>query len=72
MLLHPEQPARVLKLSPNPILVPEADFEREGFVPNVIFPTGAVVRGDTLLIYYGAADTCTGVAELALREVLRF
>ena len=52
--------------------MPEADFEREGFVPNVVFPTGAVVREDTLLIYYGAADTCTGVVQLALSEVLNF
>ncbi len=69
MLLHPDEPAHILKLSAEPLLVPEADFEREGFVPNVIFPTGAILRDDQLLIYYGAADTCTGVVELSLQQV---
>lgn len=70
MLLHPDEPERILKVGVEPILVPEADFEREGFVPNVIFPTGAVRRDDSLLIYYGAADACTGVVELSFQEVL--
>ena len=52
------------------MLVPEADFEREGFVPDVVFPTGAVRREDRLLVYYGAADTCVGLVELSLEEVL--
>jgi predicted GH43/DUF377 family glycosyl hydrolase len=71
MLLHPEQPERILKMGTEPILVPEAEFEREGFVPNVVFPTGAVLHDDYLLLYYGAADTCVGVAELSLQQVLK-
>jgi predicted GH43/DUF377 family glycosyl hydrolase len=70
MLLDLEQPSRVLARSQTPILEPTADFEREGFVPTVFFPTGAVVRGDTLLLYYGAADTCTGVVEISQSELL--
>ena len=53
-----------------PILVPEADFEQEGFMPNVVFPTGVVDRGDTLLIYYGAADAVSAVVELSKADVL--
>ncbi len=34
-----------------------------GFVPNVVFPTGVVADGDGLLVYYGAADSVTAVAE---------
>lgn len=52
------------------IFVPEADFEREGFVPNVVFPTGIVTQGDTALVYYGAADTFVGVVEFSLSEML--
>jgi len=70
LLLDPERPASVIGRSAGPILVPEADFEREGFVPNIVFPTGAVRRGDRLLVYYGAADTCTGLVELSLDELL--
>ena len=48
----------------------QQDFEREGFVADVVFPTGVVFRGETLAVYYGASDTFTGVAELSRQEVL--
>lgn len=61
-LLDPDEPWRVLRRSPEPFLVPEADFETRGFVPDVVFPTGVVRDGGELLVYYGAADACTAVA----------
>ena len=50
--------------------VPEAEYETTGFVPNVVFPTGVVLRGDTLQVYYGAADAYTAVVEFELSDVL--
>ncbi|MFH1419270.1 MAG: glycoside hydrolase family 130 protein [Planctomycetota bacterium] len=70
LLLDFDEPHRIVRKSSEPILVPEADFEREGFVPNVVFPTGVIDLGDTLLIYYGAADTVCAVAELPKADVL--
>jgi predicted GH43/DUF377 family glycosyl hydrolase len=70
MLLDADNPRRLIARSAEPILLPAADFELAGFVPNVVFPTGVVARGDQLQIFYGAADTCTGVAELSLAELL--
>jgi predicted GH43/DUF377 family glycosyl hydrolase len=70
LLLDIEHPGRVLRRSLDPVLVPTADYERHGFVPDVVFPTGIVARGDTILVYYGAADTGTAVVELGLRELL--
>ncbi len=70
ILLDAGDPARVLRRSPEPFFVPEADFEVAGFVPNVVFPTGVVQDGDALLVYYGAADAFTAVAEFSLRELL--
>ncbi|HOB74490.1 MAG TPA: glycoside hydrolase family 130 protein [Phycisphaerae bacterium] len=70
LLLHPEEPHRILRRSAEPILLPEAPFEREGFVPNVVFPTGLIDRGETLLIYYGAADTACGVVEFEKKQIL--
>jgi len=70
LLLDLENPERLVRQSTEPILVPETDFEREGFVPNVLFPTGMVERDDTFLVYYGAADTATGVVELSRTELL--
>jgi predicted GH43/DUF377 family glycosyl hydrolase len=70
LLLDMHEPHRIVRRTARPILVPETDFEREGFVPNVLFPTGVVDRGDTLLVYYGAADTVCAVVELSKADVL--
>jgi beta-1,2-mannobiose phosphorylase / 1,2-beta-oligomannan phosphorylase len=70
MLLDPEHPKKVLKRSKEPILVPSTAYENRGFVPKVVFPTGIVEDGDHLLVYYGAADTCTAMVELDRNEVL--
>lgn len=69
VLLDLRQPDRIVGRCPR-LLVPEAPFERDGFVPNVVFPTGIVPREDTVLVYYGAADESTAVVELRLPDVL--
>lgn len=70
LLLDLHEPHRIVRQASQPILVPETDFEREGFVPNVVFPTGVIDRGDRLQVYYGAADTASAVAELSKADVL--
>lgn len=70
MLLSLDDPRRVVGLSPQPVMRAEADFERSGFLPNVVFPTALIRRGDDLDVYYGAADTATGVARYSLDEIL--
>lgn len=70
LLLGDDDPARVLGRIPEPFVVPEADFEVSGFVPNVVFPTGVVRDVETILVYYGAADMFTAVAEFSERELL--
>jgi beta-1,2-mannobiose phosphorylase / 1,2-beta-oligomannan phosphorylase len=69
ILLNPNDPARVLRRSPEPFFLPEADFEVAGFVPNVVFPTGVVQDRESILVYYGAADAFTAVAEFSEREL---
>ena len=34
-------------------------YERTGDVPNVVFPCGALLRGEEVWMYYGAADSRT-------------
>lgn len=70
MLLDLEDPSRILRRSNRPLLAPATAFEREGFVPNVFFPTGIVVEGDSLLVYYGAADAYSAVVRMGLDEVM--
>jgi beta-1,2-mannobiose phosphorylase / 1,2-beta-oligomannan phosphorylase len=69
LLLDIDDPRRILRAS-GAVIVPTTAFEKNGYVPNVVFPTGIVERGETALVYYGAADTCTGVVEFSLREML--
>jgi predicted GH43/DUF377 family glycosyl hydrolase len=70
LLLAADDPTRVLRWTDAPFFQPESEFEVTGFVPRIVFPTGVVPTGDTLLIYYGAADSATAVAEFSVRELL--
>ncbi len=71
VLMDLADPRRILAHTDGPIMIPEADFEREGFVNEVVFPTGVLDFGDTLLVYYGAADTYCGVVEFAREDLLK-
>ncbi len=69
-LLDLENPRRVIARLPDPILEPEAPYEREGDIPNVVFPTGAIVRAGALHVYYGAADKVCGLATMPLDDLV--
>ncbi len=70
LLLDPLDPSRVLSRSREPILRPEAEYERAGFLGGVVFTCGLLVDGDQVRIYYGAADAVMAVADLSLTEIL--
>lgn len=53
------------------LLWPAMEYEMKGQVPNVVFPCGAVARGDTLFIYYGGADSVVAVATMKLSRLLK-
>ena len=69
-LLDLENPLKVIGRLRQPLFGPEEKWERVGIVPDVVFPTGAVIRGETLEVYYGAADTCIGMISFRLAELL--
>lgn len=71
VLLDLENPRRIIGRTKEPIMVPTEEYELYGMVPNIIFPTGAVVERGILNIYYGAADTTTCLAQLELEDLLR-
>ena len=56
------------------LFAPEAHYEREGDVPNVVFPCGWTVDddGDTISMYYGAADTCIALAKGSVQGLLNW
>ena len=73
-LLDPEHPDRVLARSSEWILGPDAPYERTGDVGQVVFSCGWLLLddGDTLRIYYGAADTSVCLATASLSALLRW
>ena len=60
----------VLSRTADSVFEPRETYEREGEVSNVVFSCGTVVRGDTIFLYYGAADRVIGVATASLAHIL--
>lgn len=71
MLLDLNDPSKIIARGESPILWPEHDYEMNGRVPNVTFACNALLEDDgTVRIYYGAADTCIGLAEGKLDDLV--
>jgi len=71
VLLDKKNPKKIIGKLPYPLFSPEKDWEKQGVVNNVVFPTGVIVKNDELSIYYGAADKRIGVKTLKLSELLK-
>jgi predicted GH43/DUF377 family glycosyl hydrolase len=71
-LLALDQPEHCLLRGDEWIFGPEADYECEGDVANVTFPCGYTLGadGDTINLYYGAADTSVALATGSITEIL--
>ena len=54
------------------MFAPEAEYERHGDVQDVVFPCGYTVAtdGDTVNLYYGAADSSIALAHGSIRSLL--
>ncbi|PJC42620.1 MAG: hypothetical protein CO040_03545, partial [Candidatus Pacebacteria bacterium CG_4_9_14_0_2_um_filter_36_8] len=72
LLLDSDDPAKIIGRTTEPFLEPELEYEVKGLIPNVVFPSGAMVRGDDLLVFYGAADTVVAMAKLKLDAFLSY
>jgi len=71
VLLDKNDPKKIIGRTRQHILIPEAYYEQFGLIPNIVFPTGVLIKDDKLLIYYGACDTTTCVASLPLEDILK-
>jgi predicted GH43/DUF377 family glycosyl hydrolase len=69
-LLDLDNPEKVISRLPYALFSPEYEWELKGDVNNVVFPTGTALFGDTLFIYYGAADTVIACASLNFHELV--
>ncbi len=72
-LMDLDEPQKVLYQSKSYLLAPTESYEMTGDVPNVIFPCAALHDDDgKVAIYYGAADTVTGLAFGYIDEIITF
>lgn len=72
MLLDLQNPAKITGKTLSSILEPYEPYELMGIVPNVVFSCGAIadLKKRRIKIYYGGADTCIGLAEGDLDELI--
>jgi len=74
VILDGQDPTKILARSSEPILSPELAWEKGdapylGLTPNVVFVEGWVrhpTKKDTFILFYGAADSAVGAAELTV------
>lgn len=68
-LLDRDDPAKVLRRTRAPLIFPSAE-QHGGYVPNVTYSCGALVRERRVLLPYGIADQFTGFAVADLDDLL--
>lgn len=73
-ILDIDEPWKVKYRSKFYILAPEEIYELTGDVPNVVFPCATLTDADTgrIAIYYGCADTVTGLAFTTVDELVNW
>ncbi len=68
-LLGLDDPTRIIGRTEGPILVPNA-YEREGYVPNVVYSCGALIHQDELIIPYASGDQRCNIATLQVPPLM--
>lgn len=69
LLLDLNDPSKVLARTVEPIMEPTEPYELTGFFGHVVFTNGHIVNGDTITIYYGAADEFVCGAHFSMKEI---
>lgn len=69
-LMDLKEPNRPLGRTNKSILFPEVDYETKGNVPNIVFPSGALIENEMFYLYYGGADTNTCLATCKVNDLL--
>ena len=69
-----ETPEHCIRRGNTWVFGPVEPYERYGDVDNVVFPCGYTIDadGDTINIYYGAADTCIALAKASIKAMLEW
>lgn len=67
-----DDPSKLIKRCDEWVFGPNEMYERVGDVPDVTFPCGVIVKGDNLIMYYGAADTSIAIATASVKAILKY
>ncbi len=70
LLLDLNDPRKILYRSNTPILEPEKNYENNGIKWGVVYSCGAIIKDDTVFIYYGGSDKFVCVATIPLEDIL--
>ena len=70
MLLDKDDPSVILARTDKPILSPDAHYEKDGFMPNVVFSCGCAVDGREVRLYYGACDETVCCCKFSVDDLL--
>ena len=73
LLVDATDPKKILARTSGPIVAPNEEYEVHGLIPNIVFPTGALLSSNDknfLEIYYGGADTVSCRAAVHLPNLL--
>ncbi|MEA2112563.1 MAG: hypothetical protein U9P50_01150 [Patescibacteria group bacterium] len=70
LLLDLDDPKKIIGKTKGSIMVPETTYEKFGHLPDIIFPSGAMIRKGNVEIYYGGADTLSCRAKVNLKNLI--
>lgn len=70
VILDKKNPQKIIKRTAYPIIKPEPGFGKEGAVKNVIFPSGALLKKEKLIVYFGSADNFCTISQMDFSCVL--
>ncbi len=71
VLLDLDNPTKVVARAEEPLLEPEEYYEKTGvYIPDVVFPTAAILIDGEIWLYYGVCDTAIALARAPLSAVL--
>ncbi|MAF50689.1 MAG: hypothetical protein CMH64_01225 [Nanoarchaeota archaeon] len=72
-LLDKNEPHKLIARGPcdAPLLCAQQDYEKKGWMPNVVFPTGIIEDGEKILLYSGGADEVVSIKEIYVKEILK-
>jgi predicted GH43/DUF377 family glycosyl hydrolase len=69
LLLDLEDPSQIIGKLKEPLIMPN-EYEREGYVPNVVYSCGALIHNGAVVIPYALSDTTSGIATVELKALL--